>query len=674
MEINLAASAETIGTAAAQLGAAFQKLETTTKAMSDALVSYEDETEGAEKLLNQLGATIFAQAKKFPEVKRPAGAGKDGGLFKLPDLNYKALIKDGNKVLGTMKKFSGEAAGFDTAMKHVGETVSGIGSGEELEQMGFAIRESARAAGMSGKEFAVLVSRMGEMGFAKDQAVEAANAAVAMGSAMGMSADKAAAQMQKYGREMNASAGQVLAYAETVTAAQRRQEGFVDSSRTIAASMARVRASISDVRLTIGSALAPAMQTMSAVMQEVTDKVNEGTRIAAGKVGDAMSFAADAVAGAAADFTQAHPKITAAMGYVAVGSQALKVGIGQAGETIKDLREKWGMLRNVWLADTPVMNTVRSGLSKGIAFGADAARKGFLGLTAAWNRGRAVLGSLNLGLAGQKAALLGSAIAQKAVTAGTWLFSAALWANPIVWIVGGVIALGAAAYMLVKHWDKVAGFFSGLWGFISAPIQAIGSAVKGLFSFDLFETGKDLISGFVGGIVSMAAAPFKAVKSIFGFVRKLLPFSGSAEGPLSGLDKAGSSMMGSVAKGAESAGPAVGSAMGGALSFAKKALGAAFSFSPLGLGVMAGKAVGGLFGKLFVGSSDAKEAAANPAPAGNPAGAQGVVINFNPNIQISGGASAETADQITACLKAGESRLRELIREVLSGEDRLAYT
>jgi phage-related protein len=40
-----------------------------------------------------------------------------------------------------------------------------------------------------------------------------------------------------------------------------------------------------------------------------------------------------------------------------------------------------------------------------------------------------------------------------------WSFTAALLANPITWIVIGVVALGAAIYLLWKNWDKVVAWF-----------------------------------------------------------------------------------------------------------------------------------------------------------------------------------------------------------------------
>ena len=45
--------------------------------------------------------------------------------------------------------------------------------------------------------------------------------------------------------------------------------------------------------------------------------------------------------------------------------------------------------------------------------------------------------------------------AMKAVTLATWLFNAALWANPITWIVAAVIALIAVVGALIYYWDDV---------------------------------------------------------------------------------------------------------------------------------------------------------------------------------------------------------------------------
>ncbi|SHO57896.1 phage tail tape measure protein [Vibrio quintilis] len=46
-----------------------------------------------------------------------------------------------------------------------------------------------------------------------------------------------------------------------------------------------------------------------------------------------------------------------------------------------------------------------------------------------------------------------------AMTAVTWLFNAALWANPVTWIVAGIIALTAAIVAVIYYWDDLKAAF-----------------------------------------------------------------------------------------------------------------------------------------------------------------------------------------------------------------------
>lgn len=76
-----------------------------------------------------------------------------------------------------------------------------------------------------------------------------------------------------------------------------------------------------------------------------------------------------------------------------------------------------------------------------------------------WGKAMKVVGYIVGAVAGiiltAKTIMWGMSLAMKAVTLATWLFNAALWANPITWIVAGIIALIAAVVLLVKYWDKV---------------------------------------------------------------------------------------------------------------------------------------------------------------------------------------------------------------------------
>jgi hypothetical protein len=52
-----------------------------------------------------------------------------------------------------------------------------------------------------------------------------------------------------------------------------------------------------------------------------------------------------------------------------------------------------------------------------------------------------------------------------------------MWACPITWIVAGITALVVGAYLLIKNWDKVKKFFSGLWTWLKKNWQDVLMAV-----------------------------------------------------------------------------------------------------------------------------------------------------------------------------------------------------
>ena len=68
------------------------------------------------------------------------------------------------------------------------------------------------------------------------------------------------------------------------------------------------------------------------------------------------------------------------------------------------------------------------------------------------------------------APLLGKALltAFLAAAKGAWALAVALAANPITWIIAGIIALGVAIYLLVKHWDVVKVATQQFWSWFTA--------------------------------------------------------------------------------------------------------------------------------------------------------------------------------------------------------------
>lgn len=116
-------------------------------------------------------------------------------------------------------------------------------------------------------------------------------------------------------------------------------------------------------------------------------------------------------------------------------------------------------------------------------------------------------------------ALKGWALWAKITTAANWLLNLSLWANPITWVVGGVmVAVGA----FVLLWNKVEGFravLTGMWevlktfgkiikdfvvdrikGFLNG-IGALGKAISELFSGNFKEawaSAKEGVNGIIG--------------------------------------------------------------------------------------------------------------------------------------------------------------------------------
>ncbi|MBF4296846.1 phage tail tape measure protein, partial [Vibrio anguillarum] len=46
-------------------------------------------------------------------------------------------------------------------------------------------------------------------------------------------------------------------------------------------------------------------------------------------------------------------------------------------------------------------------------------------------------------------------ISTLAMTAATWLMNTAMWANPITWVIAGIIALVAAVGAMIYWWDDL---------------------------------------------------------------------------------------------------------------------------------------------------------------------------------------------------------------------------
>jgi phage tail tape measure protein, TP901 family, core region len=203
-----------------------------------------------------------------------------------------------------------------------------------------------------------------------------------------------------------------------------------------------------------------------------------------------------------------------------------------------------------------------------------------------------IFGRIKAGLIIIKGALLLAKGALVSLVGSVWSFTAALLANPITWVVIGIVALIAAIALLYNkcEWfrDGVNAFFGGIrdtlggalemarttLGNMQAAYEAHGGGIKGAaaaamvgvqaaFSagFNLldsltggwlsmfFESGKKIMTTFGEGIKSGLMAPVNAVRAGLQKIRNMLPFSDAKEGPLSTLTLSGQRTMTTYADG-----------------------------------------------------------------------------------------------------------------------------
>lgn len=203
------------------------------------------------------------------------------------------------------------------------------------------------------------------------------------------------------------------------------------------------------------------------------------------------------------------------------------------------------------------------------------------------------LKSMALGLVNMaRRAMTAAVTALPSLIASVWSFTAALLANPITWIVVGVIALTAGIYALYKNWNKVTSFLQGVWNavvnklvagfnwlkdvlantsnkvlaviavfmpFIAIPALIIKNwdkilpAIKGALNSALNwiktlpatfkNAGIGLWNAFVTGLKSVISKPVELVKSGLQKIRNMLPFSDAKEGPLSALTRSGRALV-----------------------------------------------------------------------------------------------------------------------------------
>ncbi len=149
-----------------------------------------------------------------------------------------------------------------------------------------------------------------------------------------------------------------------------------------------------------------------------------------------------------------------------------------------------------------------------------------------------------------------------------WAFTAALLANPITWVVVGIVALGAAIYAVVKYWDKIRDAAISAWNWIKNSWGNAPGWVKGIVALVMLPfwpfialvktiisnwgTIKPFFSALFNGIKMVVSTVFEGIKNYFlGWVEMIKAIWEPIKGVLS---KIGTAVFGDSNKNAEQAG------------------------------------------------------------------------------------------------------------------------
>jgi len=197
-----------------------------------------------------------------------------------------------------------------------------------------------------------------------------------------------------------------------------------------------------------------------------------------------------------------------------------------------------------------------------------------------------------------------------------------------------VTAIGVAAYLVWKNWDKVKGAVMAGWNWLKG--------VKNQF----FAAGADLINGLVNGVTSKLTAARDSIVS----------FGSSIKGWFAdtlGIKSPSRVFMGfgdNIAQGA-----AIG--IGRSAGLASKAA----------AGMASDTAAAAAAQRINAGRAGAGAAGAASSGAG------GMTIHFSPTIQVQGGAAEAVKGQITEALNLSLHELEQLIKRVSAQQARRAY-
>ena len=101
-----------------------------------------------------------------------------------------------------------------------------------------------------------------------------------------------------------------------------------------------------------------------------------------------------------------------------------------------------------------------------------------------------------------------------AAAKAAWVFTAALLANPITWIVIAIVALIAAIVLLVKNWDKVSAALIKAWEWIKEKAVEIWEGLKEFFA-NFWEGVGEFFAAAWQSITEVIVAAWEGIKEFF---------------------------------------------------------------------------------------------------------------------------------------------------------------
>ena len=208
---------------------------------------------------------------------------------------------------------------------------------------------------------------------------------------------------------------------------------------------------------------ADANDTLAAKWANLTSRMSEFSGGAGASLSGRLGGIVDKVAGLfewLTKWTEKHPALTAViLGTVAVIGSLLVV-VGGAITLVGALGRSIFYIQKASLLAGPALTGLKGGIVK-----AASATWGFI--TGAIKMAGTALVAMWGGLV--------------SATTAVWSFTAALLANPITWIVVGIMALAGAVFLIYKYWEPICDFFVGIWGGIKNFFVALWDWFMGLW-------------------------------------------------------------------------------------------------------------------------------------------------------------------------------------------------